>query len=132
VPGAEVFAASGEITQPRAPASSTSQDHADQRADRRILRPLAHLDEVDVEHHHHEQEQHRDRADIDDDQDHRQELGPEQDEQPGGVEERQDQEQHRMHRIARCNHHEGGRTATRRRDRKRALQNCHDRFPPTC
>ena len=60
--------------------------------------PCAQLGEIDVEHHHHEQEQHRDRADIDDDQDHRQELGAEQHEQAGGVEEGEDQEQHRMHR----------------------------------
>jgi hypothetical protein len=58
----------------------------------------AQLGEIDVEHHHDEQEQHRDRADIDDDQDHRQELGAQQHEQAGGVEEGQDQEQHRMHR----------------------------------
>ena len=84
------------------------QDDADQRADRQILQEaLAQLGEIDVEHHHHEQEQHRDRADIDDDQDHRQELGAHQHEQPGGVDEGEDQEQHRMHGIARGDDHEG-------------------------
>ena len=55
--------------------------------------------EIDIEHHHHEQEQHQHRADIDHDQDHRQELGAEQHEQPGGVEEGENQKQHRMHGI---------------------------------
>ena len=78
------------------------QHRADRGADRQIaLEAAAQLGEVDVEHHHDEQEQHRDRADIDDDQDHRQELGAGDQEQCRGVEERQDQEQHRMHRIAR-------------------------------
>ena len=73
---------------------------ADQRARRRqiVENALAQFGEVDVEHHDDEQEQHRDRADIDDDQDHRQELGAEQDEQAGGVDEGEDQEQHRVHR----------------------------------
>jgi hypothetical protein len=70
------------------------------------LRIPAQFREVDVEHHHHEQEQHRHRAHIDDHQDHREEFGPQQDEKPGCVEERQDQEQHRVHRIARGNHHQ--------------------------
>ena len=85
------------------------QEHdADQGADRQILQEaLPQLGEIDVEHHHHEQEQHRDRADIDDDQDHRQELGAHQHEQPGGVDEGEDQEQHRMHGVLRRDHHEG-------------------------
>ena len=71
-------------------------------ADRQVLdEALAQLGEVDVEHHDDEQEQHRDRADIDDDQDHRQELGAHQHEQAGGVDEGQDQVQHRVHGIAR-------------------------------
>jgi hypothetical protein len=42
-----------------------------------------------------------------DDQDHRQELGAGDQEQSRGVEERQDQEQHRVHRIAGTDHHGG-------------------------
>ncbi len=41
------------------------------------------------------------KSDVDDHQDHRQELGAHQHEQPGRVEEGQDQKQHRMHRVAR-------------------------------
>ena len=48
-----------------------------------------------------------DGADIDDDQDHRQELGAKQHEQACGIEEGEDQEQHRMHGVARGDHHEG-------------------------
>ena len=56
--------------------------------DRRILdEASAQLGEIHVEHHDDEQEQHRHRADVDDDQQHRQELGAEQNEQPGRVEE---------------------------------------------
>ena len=65
-------------------------------AERRVLdKAAAQLGEVHVEHHDDEQEQHRHRADVDDDQDHRQELGAEQHEQPRRVEEREDEEQHR-------------------------------------
>ena len=78
-----------------------------QRAEREILQGAAlQLREIDVEHHHDEQEQHRHRADIDDDQDHRQELRAQQHEQRRRVEEGEDQEQHRMHRIARGDHHQ--------------------------
>ena len=70
-------------------------------ADRQIVEhALPQLDEIDIEHHHHEQEQHRDGADIDDHQDHRQELGPEQHEQPGAIEEGKDQKQDRMDRVS--------------------------------
>ena len=83
------------------------QHQADQRPDRRIFKHARpQLREVDVEHHHHEEEENRDRADINDEQDHRQELGTCQKEQAGGVEERQDQEQHGINRIPRRNHHE--------------------------
>ena len=90
------------------------QDQLDEKqkpnggADRQILEE-ARLEhgEVDIEHHHHEQEQHQHRADIDDDQDHRQEFGAEQHEQPGGVEEGEDQEQHRMHGVPHGDDHEG-------------------------
>ncbi len=93
------------------------QHRADRRADRQIaLEAAAQLLEVDVQHHHDEQEQHRDGADINDDQDHRQELGAGDQEQRGGVEERQDQEQHRMHRIARTDHHRGRDQQDRRED----------------
>ena len=49
-----------------------------------------------------------DRADIDHDQDHRQEFGPHQDEQSRRVDEAQDEKQHRMHRVARRDDHDGG------------------------
>ena len=84
------------------------QHGADQRADRQIVeQALAQLGEIDVEHHHHEQEQHGDRADIDDDQDHRQELGAQQHEQAGRVDEGEDEKQHRVHGIARGDDHDG-------------------------
>ena len=83
------------------------EDRADEAAHRQVLlEALPQLREVDVEHHDDEQEQHRDGADIDHDEDHRQELGAHQDEEPGGVHEGQDQEQHRGHGIARSDHHE--------------------------
>ena len=67
---------------PTTSSSSTSEDAADQRADRQVVQEaLAQLGEVDVEHHHDEEEEHRDRADIDDDQQHREELGAQQHEQ---------------------------------------------------
>ena len=59
------------------------------------------------EHHHHEQEQHGDGADIDYDQDHRQELGAHEHKQTCGIDEGEDEKQHRMHRIARRNDHGG-------------------------
>ena len=103
----------GPIAQaPTTSSSSARKIAADQHADRQILQEaLPELGEVDVEHHHHEQEQHRDRADIDHDQDHRQEFGAHQHEQPGGVDEGEDEKQHRMHRVARGDHHEGARHA---------------------
>ena len=68
--------------------------------ERRVLDEAgAQLREVDVEHHDDEQEQHGHRADVDDHQDHGQELGAEQHEQPRRVEEGEDQEQHRVHRV---------------------------------
>ena len=69
------------------------------------LEALTQGDEIDVQHHDDKQEQHRHRADIDDDQDHRQELGTGDQEQSRGVEERQYQKQHRMHRVAAGDHH---------------------------
>ena len=48
-----------------------------------FMKPALQLGEVDVEHHDDEQEQHRHRADVDHHQDHRQELGAQQHEQPG-------------------------------------------------
>jgi len=71
---------------------------------RYLKETFAQLGQVDVEHHHDEQEQHGHRTDIDDDQDHGDELGADQQEQRRGVEERQDQEQHRIDGIAR--HHD--------------------------
>ena len=100
----------GAIAQaPTTSNSSTRNTMPTTRADRQILQEaLPQLGEIDVEHHHHEQEQHGDRADIDHHQDHRQELGAHQHEQPGGVDEGEDQEQHRVHGIPRRDHHEGG------------------------
>ena len=84
-------------------------DRADGPADRQMPQEaLLELGEIDVEHHHDEEEQDRHRADIDDDEDHRQKFRAEQEEQPRRVEEGEDQEQHRMHGIARRDHHEGG------------------------
>ena len=83
------------------------QSKTDQKAERRMLeKPGAQFSEIDVEHHDDEQEEHGDGADIDDDQDHRQELRAHQQEQPGGVEERQDEEQHGVHGIAGADHHQ--------------------------
>ena len=83
------------------------QDRADQPADRQEAREAAaQLGEVHIQHHHHEQEQHHHRADIDDDENHRQELGAEQYEEAGRVEESEDQEQHRMHGIAHGDDHQ--------------------------
>src|SRR6202000_490442 len=85
------------------------EDAADHEADRKVLdETFPQLGEIDVEHHDHEQEQDRDRADIDDDQEHRQEFRPHQHEQAGGVDEGEDQIQHRMHGITRHDHHHGG------------------------
>ena len=69
---------------------------------------FADPDEIDVQHHDDEHEEHRHRADIDDGEDHRQELGAGEHEQARGAEEGEDEEQHRMHRVARRNHHCGG------------------------
>ena len=86
------------------------QDHeAERSADRQILqKSLLQFGEIDIEHHDDEEEQDRDRADIDDDEDHRQKFRAEQDEQPRGVEKGEDQKEHRVNRIARGDHHEGG------------------------
>ena len=88
------------------------ENAADQHADRQILqRALLELGEIDVEHHHHEQEQHGDGADIDHDQDHGQEFGAQHHEQPGRVDEGEDEIEHGMHRVLRGDHHEGARHA---------------------
>jgi hypothetical protein len=68
---------------------------------------LPQLGEIDIEHHHHEQEQHRDGADIDDDQDHGDELGAHQHHQSRRVDEGEAEIEHRMHRVARGDDHEG-------------------------
>ena len=82
---------------------------ADCGADRQIFDEAGlECREIDIEHHHNEEEQHEHRADIDHDQDHRQELGPQQDEQAGCVEEREDQKQNRVHGILGADDHEGG------------------------
>ena len=82
------------------------KDDADDEADGQIgEKSLSQLGEIDVEHHDDEEEQHRHGADIDHDQDHGQELRPHEHEEPGGAEERQDQEQDGVDRIARRHHH---------------------------
>src|SRR5262249_28143919 len=78
-------------------------------ANRQVLyEPLAQLGEINVEHHHHEQEQHQYRADIDDDEDHRQEFRSQQNEQRSRVDEGENEEQDRMHRIPGRDDHDGG------------------------
>ena len=95
---------------PSTSTSSASRIRPTTAPERRILDEAgAQLGEVDVEHHDDEQEQHRDRADVDDDQDHRQELGAQQHEQPRRVEEGEDQEQHRVHGVLGRDHHEARR-----------------------
>ena len=90
----------------RAAARSGRPRRSARRSGRYCWKPWRSCGEIHVEHHHDEQEQHRHRADVDDDQDHRQELGAHHHEQPGGVHEGQDQEEHRGHGIARGDHHE--------------------------
>ena len=72
-----------------------------------MQRAALQLGEIHIQHHHHEQEQHGDGADIDHHQQHRQELGAQEHEQPGGGEEGQDQEQHAVHGIALRDHERG-------------------------
>ena len=68
-------------------------DAADEQTDGRVLDEAGfQLGEIDVQHHDDEQEQHGHRADVDDDEDHRQELGAQQHEEPGRVEEGEDQD----------------------------------------
>ena len=83
------------------------QDEADQCAQRRVLHePGSQLRKVHVQHHDHEQEQHGHRADVDHDQDHGQELGTQQHEESGRIEEGEDQEQHGVHRVLGGDDHE--------------------------
>jgi len=90
------------------------KQNPDDGADRQIFeKARAQLGEIHVEHHNHEQEQHHDRADIDDHQDHGEELGAQQHEQTGGVEEGKDEIEHRMHRVLRGDHHHAGADAHR-------------------
>ena len=90
------------------------EDQTDEHPDRQVLqKSLPQLREVDVEHHHHEQEQDRDRAHVNDDQDHRQELGAEQEKQTRRIHESEDEKQDRVNRVLRGDHHE------RRRDHHR-------------
>jgi hypothetical protein len=77
------------------------QHQSDEQTQRQVLGETGpQRGKIDVEHHHHEEEQHSDRADVDDDQQHGDELGPDQHHQTRRVEERQDQPQHRMDRVA--------------------------------
>ena len=107
--------------------SDLDQNHeANDSADRQILqKSLFQFGEIDVEHHDDEEEQDRDRADIDDDQDHRQKFRPEQHKQPRRVEKGEDQKQHRVNRIARGNHHEGGADHHRREQIKKPRSDIH-------
>ena len=65
------------------------------------VKPSRDRGDIDVEHHHDEQEQHHDGADVDEHQDDRQEFGLEQQPQDGARDERQDEEQRRVDRVAR-------------------------------
>jgi hypothetical protein len=107
------------------------KDDPDQRADRQILqKALAQLGEIHIEHHDDEQEQHHDRADIDDDQDHREKFGAEQQKQARRVHEGEDQVQHRVHRIPRRDHHEGGRARHDREEIEEERGDVHARVAP--
>ena len=96
----------------RLPAHGDEQDFGENdtrhgKAERQILQGAAlQRLEINIEHHDDEQEQHRHGADVDDDQQHRQELGAEQDEHAGGVEEGENQPEHRVHRVPRGDHHQ--------------------------
>ena len=103
-----------ELAHPDHEADLRDDDQRDQRAERRIPREaLAQLRDVDVEHHHDEEPQHHDRADVDDDQRHGEKLRLEQQPDHGAVEERGDQEQRAVHRIARRDDAERGRDQDR-------------------
>ncbi|KIT99184.1 hypothetical protein QU38_02890, partial [Staphylococcus aureus] len=106
--------AAAELERTGAIGAHRDQDLGDQRDGKRHAHrgiahhPGAQLREVDVEHHHHEEEQHGDRADIDDDEQHRDERGIGEHHQAGGVEERQDEPQDGMDRVARQDRHGAG------------------------
>ena len=106
-------------------------DAADEQTDGRVLDEAGfQLGEIDVEHHDDEQEQHRHRADVDDDEDHRQELGAQQHEEPGRVEEGEDQIQHRVHGILRHDHHDPGDDRKHRKQIEEPRRQSH-RLRPT-
>ena len=99
-PAAGAGGRAGQIDQPLVPRDQ-SRDHLgeqddgeDQAGEEIIGEARAQFGEIHVEHHHHEQEEHGDRADVDDDQQEGEELGPDQQEQAGRVEEGEDQPEH--------------------------------------
>src|SRR5258708_5025099 len=74
---------------------------AEKGANRQVLyESLSQLGEIDIEHHH--------RAEIDDDKEHRQEFRSQQNEQRSRVDEGEDEEQDRMHRIPGGDDHDSG------------------------
>src|SRR5690606_2505540 len=77
-------------------------DAADDEGKRQVApEALAHALDVDVEHHHHEEEEHHHRADVDHHEHDGEELGAEKEPQRRRGEERQHEEQHPVHRVAR-------------------------------
>ncbi len=68
---------------------------------------LPHGVDVDVQHHHHEQEQHHHGAQVHQHERDGQELGLQQQPDGGGLREREDQVEHRMHGVARGDDPEG-------------------------
>ncbi len=110
--------------------SSSGDDDADERADRQVLQEaLLQLGEVDVEHHDDEEEEHGDGADIDDDQDHRQEFCAQQQEEARRVDEGEDEEQDRVHRVARGDHHERGCDHDAREEIEKGCRHTHFQSP---
>ena len=101
-------------------ADQFKQKHdTDAGADQNILLcPALQFGEIDIEHHDDEKKKNGDRADIDDDQDHGEKLGPEEHEEPCSIEEGKNEEQHRVHRVARRDDHEGRRKHDRGKEVK--------------
>ena len=97
------YARTSPLTHPYVTASAKVT--VTQEAMKVVEEAFLQLHHVDVEHHDDEQEEHGHGADIDDDQDHRDEFRADQHEQRGRVEEGQDQEQHRIDRVARDHDH---------------------------
>jgi hypothetical protein len=85
-------------------------DDADEECQGQIARHLGlELGEVHVEHHYHEQEQDGHGTHVDDDEEHGHELGAEEDEEAGGGQEREDEPQDGVDRVAAHDRHEAPR-----------------------